>query len=146
MSVKDLSTPTRRSIFEAMVAMAWADTRLEREEIYAVQAAGRVLGLPDDAVDALDAGPPPITKAGFEGLSAAERQLVYVCAAWLACVDAQESPDENQLLEELRQQLEIPAKTATDLRDGARVQHATTPPSVPWWQELDQLIGRLRPA
>ena len=60
MTLTRIRPPARRTIFEAMVAMAWADARIEREEVLAVQAAGRVLGLGEDVLDVLDAGAPAV--------------------------------------------------------------------------------------
>ena len=142
MSVRDLSAPARRAIFEAMVAMAWADTVLDRNEILAVQAAGRLLELPDDVLDALDAGPPPTERIGGADLDARERRLVYVCAAWLSVVDDNESADEGSLLRELREALGLAPSDATDLRDEARALHLQTSGSTPWYEELANLIDQ----
>lgn len=139
----DLSPSARRAIFEAMVATAWADTRLERAEILAIKAAGRVLALPDDALEALDAGPPSVRTLGA-GLDAAERRLVYLCAAWVGAVDGHENDDEDTLLRELREALALEPPTATELRDEARALHAQTSGSTPWYEELTQLIERAR--
>ncbi len=149
MSSKNIGTPARRAIFEAMVAMAWADARIEREEVLAVQAAGRVLDLPEDVIDTLDAGPPPIQKLSVSSLSPPEKRLVYLCAAWLACVDAREDEDEDKVLEELREVLGLNELQATTLRDDARLLRAKTPASVHWHEELSTLIdqadNRLQP-
>lgn len=143
MSTSDLSAPVRRAIFEAMVATAWADTVLERAEILAVKAAGKVLELPDDVLEALDAGPPSVRTLGA-GLDDAERKLVYLCAAWVGAVDGHENEDEDVLLRELREALALDASTATMLRDEARTLHAQTTGSTPWYEELTNLIARAR--
>lgn len=143
MSVDTLSETARRAIFEALVAMAWADTQLEREEILAVQAAGRVLHLPQDALDALDAGPPSITQIIDAALTLEERRIVYTCASWLARVDDREESREASLLEELRQGFELDVSTAAALREDAHMLHVTTPGSTPWWQEIELLIERV---
>ena len=144
MSARDLGAPVRRAIFEALVAMAWADARLEREEIQAIQAAGRLLELPDDVLDALDAGPPSVAQIPSDALSAADRDLVYLCAAWLSSVDGREDEGEEGLLTELRAALRIDPVRATALRDDARMLHATVPSSMPWYQELERLIASAR--
>lgn len=143
MSVDSLSEPVRRAIFEALVAMAWADARLEREEILAVQAAGRVLHLPEDALDALDAGPPAIADIVKAELSSDERRIVYTCAAWLARVDDREDSSESKLLTDLREGLALEEGLAATLRDDAHMLHVTTPSSTPWWQEIELLIERV---
>ncbi len=144
MSARDLPAATRRAIFEALVAMAWADARLEREEILAIQAAGRLLALPDDVLDALDAGPPSVGAIGSGGLDAGDRELVYLCAAWLSSVDGREDEGEEGLLAELRSALRLDPVRATALRDDARLLHATVPSSMPWHQELERLIQSAR--
>ena len=123
--------------------MAWADTRLEREEILAVQAAGRVLKLPEDAIEALDAGPPPIARVLSAPLAEEDKRIVYGCAAWLARVDDHEGSGETDLLRELAEGLGLDAETARRLREGARDLHSTTPGSTPWWQELETLVERV---
>jgi hypothetical protein len=135
-----IAMPVRRAIFESVCAVAWADARIEREEVLAVQAAGRLLRIPDDALDALDAGPPDIGAIDVGALSGDERKLVYLCAAWLACVDAREEHSEDQLLEELAGVLTIEDSEATSLRDEARVLRATAPASLRWHEELAKLI------
>lgn len=141
MSIDAIRRNARRAIFESMVAMAWADTRIEREEVLAVQAAGRVLAISDDVLDTLDAGPPDLGALHTEGLDEHERRLVYVCAAWIACVDAREESSEDAVLEELRQVLELDSSDATELRDEARVLRARAPASLRWHEELASLIA-----
>jgi len=137
-----IGTSARRAIFEAMVAMAWADARIEREEILAVQAAGRVLELPDDVLDALDAGPPSLAGIDAASLDPRSRRLVYLCAAWLASVDAREDAGEETLLDQLERALELRASEATALRDEARLLRATAPATMRWHEELGALIRR----
>ncbi len=144
MSARDLGVPARRAIFEALCAMAWADARLEREEIQAIQAAGRVLALPDDVLDALDAGPPTVAQIASARLSPSDRDLVYLCAAWLSSVDGREDAGEEGLLSALGAALGLDPVRATGLRDDARLLHATVPSSMPWWQELERLIESAR--
>ena len=142
-SVDTLSETARRAIFEALVAMAWADARLEREEILAVQAGGRVLNLPEDALDALDAGPPALAQIIEAELTTSEQRIVYTCAAWLARVDDRQESSEATLLESLREGFEMDEETAEALRDDAHMLHVTTPSSTPWWQEIELLIERV---
>ena len=137
-----IGVPTKRAIFEAMVAMAWADARVEREEVLAMQAAGRVLDLPGDALDALDAGPPSLATLGDAGLEEGDRKLVFLCAAWLSSVDAREDEDEEALLGQLASALGIADAESHRLRDDARLLRATTPPSMRWHEELETLIRK----
>ena len=46
MKIESLSDEARQAAFEAMVAMAWADAHLTREEVFAVRAAGELLTTP----------------------------------------------------------------------------------------------------
>ncbi len=142
--VSDIGPSARRAIFEALVAMAWADSRLEREEVLAVQAAGRVLELPDDVLDALDAGPPEVAHIAHEDLGEGDRELVYLCAAWMSFVDGHEDSGESSLLAELGRALGVDAARAKALTDDARLLHITVPPSVSWWEELEKLIESAR--
>lgn len=137
-----IGAPTRRAIFEAMVAMAWADARVEREEVLAMQAAGRVLDIPGDALDALDAGPPSLDALAAAGLDGRDSKLVFLCAAWLSSVDAREDEDEEALLDELAAALGIEDPERHRLRDDARLLRATTPPTMRWHEELETLIRK----
>lgn len=141
-----LSDTARRTIFEAMVAMAWADSKVEREEVLAVQAAGRVLAVTDDVLDALDAGPPALTSLNVTALEPDERELVYVCAAWLATVDEREDASESETLGQLSEVLGLETGRASDLRKQAHSLRRETASAVPWWEELEELLGRVRAA
>lgn len=141
MNIDALSDETRQAAFEAMVAMAWADAHLTREEIFAVRAAGQLLSLSSDALDALDAGPPDLSGLPIEDLKWADRRLVYLCAAWMAVVDGREDDVEGALLAELRERLDVPLEEATTLREDARMMHVTAPSSMPWYEELAAVIS-----
>ena len=141
MKIESLSDEARQAAFEAMVAMAWADAHLTREEVFAVRAAGELLTLDADVLDALDAGPPDLSSLPIEGLEWADRRLVYLCAAWMAVVDGREDDVEGALLAELRERLDVPHEEAATLREDARMMHVTAPSSMPWYEELAAVIS-----
>lgn len=140
MKIESLSDEARQAAFEAMVAMAWADAHLTREEVFAVRAAGELLTLDADVLDALDAGPPDLDALPVAALKRTDRRVVYLCAAWMATVDGREDDVEGALLASLRERLEIDPEEASALRDDARMMHVTAPSSMPWYEELAAVI------
>src|ERR1700733_545784 len=85
-----------------LVAMAWADGRLEDAERAGVLAAAGVLNLSKDLRDRLKdvlQTPLPVEEILFDTLTTKERAFVYVAAAWMAGVDEGLHPDEEKLLE-----------------------------------------------
>src|ERR1700677_4067432 len=85
-----------------LVAMAWADGRLEDKERASVLAAAGVLNLSKemrDRVSDMLEKPVPVEQILFDTLSAKERAFVYVAAAWMAGVDDDVDPKEEELMD-----------------------------------------------
>ncbi|MCZ7680961.1 MAG: hypothetical protein M5U28_20120 [Sandaracinaceae bacterium] len=80
-----------RSRLEALVSVAWADRTLADEERKAAQAAAMGLGLvlpwrprspPRPTVKPIPPEDPPV-----ERLNGRDRDLIFLCAAWMALAD-----------------------------------------------------------
>lgn len=98
-----------------LVAMAWADGKLESVERDGVRAAASTFDLPEAVrarVDRVVERPIPVDELLVETLSPAERAFAFVLGAWLARVDGEVDPREAALLEKAAHLLEL---------DGARV-------------------------
>jgi uncharacterized membrane protein YebE (DUF533 family) len=87
---------------EMLVAMAWADGRLEDSERAGVLAAAGMLKVSKELRARLEdmlRKPGPIDQILFDSLSVTERAFVYVAAAWIANVDEEVDPKERELLD-----------------------------------------------
>lgn len=103
-----------------LIAVAWADGRLDEKEKEGVRAAARVLNLTKelrDRIDKLVDRPLPIDQLLFETMSARERAFAFVAAAWMARVDETVDPKEEALLDELATTLELDRDRQTELRE-----------------------------
>src|SRR5262245_17376170 len=81
-----------------LVAMAWADGRLDDNEKAGVRGAAQVFNLSKDSRDHLDtllAEAPAGVDASVDKLSARDRAFAFVAAAWMAHVDGVLDPAEE---------------------------------------------------
>src|SRR5262249_31442156 len=87
-----------------LIAVAWADGRLDEQEKAGVRGAAQVLNLTKvlrDRVDLLLEKPAKLSELLLDPLSQRERAFAYVAAAWMAHVDGTVDPKEQALLDEL---------------------------------------------
>ena len=127
-----------------MLQVAWADRELAPEERQAAQAAAMALGLvlPGERdLTAPDQAPPSLEMLDFSGLGPRDRELVYVCAEWMAQADSVEQAEEAELLTRLRAKLGVEDARATDLRTIAVTLHAKqVVERGSWWRAFDRLV------
>ncbi|MEV4313413.1 lyase family protein [Actinocrispum sp. NPDC049592] len=135
--VEDLSPAARAAIYQATRAIALADNQVNQHEQQALDVVAEALHLTD------------VPAADFHGLTAAERELTYACAAWLAAADSVTDDAETKLLAHLRDTLELNEATADGLRervDALRAERRRYLPrseQLPWWEEFAELLTRL---
>lgn len=144
MNATEISTGAKRAIFEAMVSVAWADARLQREEVLAVVAAAEHLGLamtPEAVYARLDRGAAAVAELDVEALDLGERRLLYLCAAWVASVDDKELDAETAYLDRLQETLGLEADRAEELHRAAQHLHEDGPKALTWWEELEALLS-----
>src|SRR5579863_8144548 len=83
-----------------LVTMAWADGRLEASERAGVLGAASALNLSkalrDRLIEVVE-HPVPIDQILFDTLSTRDRAFAYVAAAWMAGVDDDVDPKEEEL-------------------------------------------------
>lgn len=133
----------RATLFEVLVCMAWADKKLAPEEADALRAAAMTLGMVtprDNVLSALERGAASVSDIPFEWLKPREKELAYLCAAWMLLTDGETASAEKNLLEDLRTALDVPAARAEWLREKALEVRSAQKPSASWWREFDRLI------
>ncbi len=106
-----------------LVAMAWADGRLEDSERASVRGAADVLNLSKALRDRLDlvlAQPVPVSQLLIEEMSTADRAFAYVAAAWMSGVDDDVDEREEAMLDEVATLFEIDVARKVELEGIAR--------------------------
>lgn len=112
----------REAMVKSLVAVAWADGRVEAEETDVIDAlldAFEIKG--DDAAKIREYAKTPrtIDDVPLTELSAEDRRLLLQHAVILTYIDGKQSDEERKLLDELIGKLKIPADEAKSLRDAA---------------------------
>ena len=96
----------------AIIAVAWADGRMSRDEAAGLSLAAKKCGLSDADVSAIEAaakdGSAKLDGFDASGLSGWERALTYAVAAWLARLDGVVDATERESLKQLGKVLDLP--------------------------------------
>lgn len=141
-AIDAIGEAAKRTVFEVLVCMAWADHKLDAEERAAAQAVAMSLGLPETggALDeAVRHGTRSLDTLPLESLSTRDGELTYLCAAWMSLADHDEARSERKLLEQLRLRLQIAPSRAEWLRaHAAKLRAQSTAPS--FWREFETLV------
>lgn len=138
-----ISTEAREVLLEALMSVAWADRTLADEERKAAQAAAMGLGLvlPGDRdLTSPDRKPVPPEKLVVDKLNHRDKELVYLCAAWMAMADEVEDPSETQILDRLQARFELTDERSAWLEERAKDLREHQAPSGSWWRAFDQLV------
>lgn len=137
-----LSAEAREILLEALMSVAWADRTLADEEREAAQAAAMGLGLVlpgDRALTSPDRRPLPPEELPVDRLHARDRELIYLCAAWMALADEVEDPSETKVLERLQRRMQIDDARSALLRQRAKALRDEQP-GISWWRAFDRLV------
>jgi hypothetical protein len=143
-AIDAVSMQARAVLLEVMMHVAWADRQLMPEERQAAQAAAISLGLvlPSERdLTSADHKPVPLDELDVSPLGRRDRELVYVCAAWMAMADLEEQSEETAVLDTVRARLAIEAVDAAALKVRAgelRKRQASDRTS--WWRAFDKLV------
>ncbi len=142
-AIDAISHATRKTVFDTLLAIAWADGTLSEEEMAAARGAAIALGLTHEA-DSPRSSRPPIAMStiGLDQVSKRDADIVFICAAWMALADRIEDPREAQLLEVLQEKLRITNERAQTLKERARDLRRETPATVSWWKQFEILVVR----
>lgn len=134
----------REVLLEVMMHVAWADRVLMPEERQAAQAAAMSLGLvlPGERdLTSPDRKPVPLASLDVSGLPPREREIVYVCASWMAMADHEQQAEEAAVLDDLRRLLGIDdahGKALMQRAEGLRARQDVEKSS--WWRAFDRLV------
>jgi uncharacterized membrane protein YebE (DUF533 family) len=126
-----------------MIAMAWADGRLDEREKSGVRGAAQVLNLPKEKRERLDSAlekAPKVADLELAGLTAQEKAFAYVAASWMSGVDTTVDPAEKALLDEAAGKLGLAAERRAELEKIARSLEPLPEGSTAWGEEVTRLF------
>lgn len=101
-----------------LIAMAWADGRLDDREKSGVRGAAEVLNLSKELRAKLEqslAKPLPLDQILLDTLSARDKAFAYVAATWMSGVDEDVDDKEKALLDRLAGSLGLSAERRSEL-------------------------------
>lgn len=118
---------SQEAMVKSLVAVAWADGKMDDEETEVIEALISAFELEgDDAATIRDFAKTPRTLADvpLTDLSAADRRLLLQHAVILTYVDGEQSEQEKQILQAMVHGMRIPSEEANELitRADARAQ------------------------
>jgi uncharacterized membrane protein YebE (DUF533 family) len=131
-----------------LVTMAWADGRFEASERASVLAAAGVLNLSKDLRERLNdvvERPVAVDQILFDTLSVRDRAFAYVAAVWLAGVDEDVDPKEEELLDRAAAILGFSPARKTELERIARDLEPAGAGGRRWAQEIERLFRAIPP-
>ncbi len=143
-AIDAIGIEARQVLLEVMMSVAWADRELAPEERQAAQAAAMSLGLvmPGDRdLTAAERRPMPLEDLDVSALSGRDKELVYLCAAWMAMAYSIEQTEETELLARVQKRLGVDDERAVWLKARAvelRGKQAAEKSS--WWRAFDRLV------
>jgi tellurite resistance protein len=112
----------QEAMLKSLVAVAWADGRVEAEEqevIEALISAFEVSGADADKIREYAKSPRAIADVPVSDLSAADRRALLQHAVILTYIDGVQSDEEKAVLQELVKQVRVPAEEAATILSAA---------------------------
>ncbi|MGE0785031.1 MAG: hypothetical protein AB7S26_05030 [Sandaracinaceae bacterium] len=138
-----ISTPAREVLLEALMCVAWADRTLADDERKAAQAAAMGLGLvlpADRDLTSPDRKPLSPEELDVSRITERDKELVYLCAAWMALADEVEDPEETRVLERLQARMTIADARASWLKARAIDLRNAQKDGTSWWRAFNRLV------
>ena len=112
----------QEAMLKSLVAVAWADGRVEAEETEVIEALLSAFDVgPEDSDKIRDFAKSPRTLEDIPitDLSAADRRVLLQHAVILTYIDGNQSPDEKTFLSELTKKLRVPDDEAKEILKAA---------------------------
>ena len=131
-----------------MIALAWADGRLDDRERAGVRGATEVLNLPKELRARLDTAlekPPAISDLKLEDLNARERAFAYVAVAWMAGLDEVVDPKERVMMDNIAARLGITGERREKLGAVAKKLEPIPEGSAGWAEQVMRLFKSIPP-
>lgn len=131
-----------------LIAVAWADGRLDDQEKVGVRGAAEVLNLTKvlrERIEHLLEKPAKVKDLLLEPLTARERAFAYVAAAWMAHVDGVLDPKEKALLEEIGAALGHSSERQGELTKVAKSLEPLPEGVRKWSEEITRLFKAIPP-
>lgn len=131
-----------------LVAVAWADGRLEDSEKDGVRGAAQVLNLTKDSRDRLEkmlAEPVSLDGLRLATLTAREKAFAYVAASWMAHADGKLDDAEKALLARIGDGLGLSAEKQAELGPIALSLEPLPSGARSWSQEITRLFKQIPP-
>lgn len=126
-------------MLEAASFMAWADRRLEPDELAAARGVATVLGLGAAGAGMMSEAT-EAASLDFSGLDARGRELVYATAVWIALADGVLAPAERRALRILEGRLGLTPDRCEDLED---LVHGIGGPGDGWDRRFASVVQQL---
>ena len=143
-AIDAVSMQARGILLEVMMHVAWADRQLMPEERQAAQAASIALGLvlPSERdLTSPDRKPVPLDELDVGSLVSRDRELVFLCASWMAMADNEEQSEETEVLGRVGERLGLQAPDQARLMERAReLRDRQTTDRTSWWRAFDKLV------
>ena len=130
-----------------LIAMAWADGRLDDNEKAGVRGAAEVLNLSKDFRDKLDASLAkalPLDQILFENLQARDKSFAYVAAVWMMNADENVDDKEKAMVDKVASTLGFDDATKKEL-DAIAKDLAKTGKDRKWQDEIVALFKAIPP-
>jgi len=130
-----------------LIAMAWADGRLDDNEKAGVRGAAEVLNLSKDFRDKLDAALAtalPLDQILFENLQARDKSFAYVAAVWMMNADENVDDKEKAMVEKVASTFGFDDATKKEL-DAIAKDLAKTGKDRKWQDEIAALFKAIPP-
>ena len=114
----------QEAMLKSLVAVAWADGRMEGEEhevIEALLSAFEVMGEDADKIRDFAKTPRTLADVPLTDLGADDRRVLLQHAIILTFIDGHQSDEEKKLIADLVVQLRLPADEAKELLEAAEI-------------------------
>lgn len=144
--IQNIAPQTRQKIYEVMHRMTWADKSVSKEEAIVMEVIAEALQLENMHLIGTDEDFGQNWADDLALISTEDKDLIFICAAWISAVDDEIANEELSFLEELKSSLQIQPKRAEELKMNIHKirneKNLLVPQweASPWWEEFERLL------